>query len=122
MSGRTFSRTFNNLNASKLTLTKGSVTQITNITTPVTLNASAGYITTVSSTLAANGSATFTVNNTNARSDSCIVANVSNYSGTTGVPVITVDNPVNNAFSITVTNVSDSAALNGTIKISFIVV
>lgn len=116
------SKTFNNLNASKLTLTKGSVTQLTNITTAVTCNASAGYITTVSSTLAANGSASFTVNNTSVLADSCIVANISNYSGTTGVPVITVDNQTNNAFNITVTNVNDAAALNGTIKIAFIIV
>lgn len=119
---RITSKSFLNVNASKLTLSKGSVTQATSITTAVTCNASAGYITTVSTTLAANGSATFKVNNTHVSTDSCVVANISNYAGTTGIPVITVDNVAAGEFSITVTNVNDTNALNGTIRISFIIV
>lgn len=119
---RITSKSFLNVNASRLTLSKGSVTQITSLATAVTCNASAGYITTVNTTLAANDSTTFKVNNSHVSADSCVVANISNYAGTTGIPVITVDDVKAGEFSITVTNVNDAAALNNTIKISFIVV
>jgi len=117
------SKSFRNLIASKLTVSsKGNTTQGTSITTTVTCDASAGYITTVSSTLAANTSTAFKVNNSHVDADSCIVANISNYAGSTGVPFITIDAVATGEFYVSIRNVSDSAALNGTMTISFIVV
>jgi ribosomal protein S17E len=115
------SRTFKRLRCQTFSVNKGTITQLTSITTPVTCNTAAGNITTVSSTLAAGASATFKVNNTVVDADSCVVANISNYSGTTGVPVMTVDSVSSDEFSITITNVNDTNPLNGTMKISFFV-
>ena len=59
-----FSKQFNALVDKVNTLLgRGTVTQATSITTAVTLNKRSGIVTTVSSTLAANAEAEFTVNN-----------------------------------------------------------
>jgi hypothetical protein len=102
-----------------VTLTKGVVTQSGSITTAVTLNQPAGEISTVSLTTAANTTAgQFTVTNNYVKADSVILASVNDYTGSTGFPVIFVDDIVAGSFKITVRNV-DGSAFNGVVTIGF---
>jgi hypothetical protein len=114
------SKTFAQINSDEVNITKSTVTQLTNITTAVTINSSAGVITTVSSTLASNTSASFTVNNSKVDANSVVLANVSNYSGT-GNPVLHIHSVSAGSFQIVLRNVSDSAAFNAALNISFVV-
>lgn len=109
------------IDTQELRITKSTVTQATNSTTAVTINAHAGVITTVSLTNAGEASNTFTVNNNQVASDSAVVASICNYVGN-GIPVVHVNNVSNGSFTITVFNSHGSAALNAAAKISFIVV
>lgn len=111
-------KTFAQVNSDEVNITKSTVTQITNISTAVSVNASAGVITTVSSTLAANTNATFTVNNNKVDADSVVLANICNYSGT-GYPVLHVHDIQAGSFKIVLRNVSDAAAFNAVLKINF---
>jgi hypothetical protein len=96
-----------------------AVTQATSTSTPVTANGMNGLITCFTSVLAAAGSVTFTVNNAATDADSIVLVGISNYSGTTGIPICRVNNCVAGvSFDIVVTNVG-SAALNGILKIGF---
>lgn len=99
---------------------KGTVTQITDITTAVTLSKPIGIITTVSSTLGADTSATFSVTNTYCDATSVVVANVVDYGGT-GYPVVNIDNVAAGSFDIIIRNVDASNALNDVIKICFVI-
>lgn len=104
-----------------ISFTKSAVTQITSSVNPVTINTSCGVITTYPSSLTANSSKKFTVNNTSISSDSVIICKVSDYTGT-GIPVTRCGDIINNSFSITISNSHISAPLNSIIKISFIAV
>lgn len=109
--------------AKYVTLTKGVVTQGTSLTTAVTLNQPAGEITTFSlatAALAADSSATFTVNNSYVKADSIILANINDWTGTLGFPVMLVDDVVAGSFKVTVRNVGTVTA-DGTINIGFAV-
>jgi hypothetical protein len=99
-----------------------AVTQTGTITTGVTVNADAGLITTVSSTLAGVTAATFTVTDSRVEAGSVIVAKVNNYSGTyvtNGIPIVNINNVVAGAFDLTIVNVHASNALAGVLKIGF---
>ena len=107
-----------------------NVTQITSITTGVVNNALSGSITTVSTTLAASTSETFTVSNLNVHgattymAASTILASVCNYSGTIttdGQPSVIVSGITNGAFNIIITNNNPTNALAGTLTIGFLV-
>ena len=103
-----------------VTLSKGVVTQATSLTTAVTLNQPAGEITTFSlASVAADTNVTFTVNNSYVKADSVILANINDWTGTTGFPVILIDDVVAGSFKVTIRNVSSTAALDGTINIGF---
>jgi len=103
-----------------VTLTKGLVTQSGAITTAVTLNQPAGDIVTVSlSTAASTTAGQFTVNNSFVKADSVVLANIIDYTGSTGFPVILVDDVAAGSFKITVRNVDTAAALNGIPTIAF---
>lgn len=103
-----------------VTLTKGTVTQGTSISTTVILNQPAGEIVTVSLTTAANTTAgVFTVEDNYVKADSLVVANVVDYTGTTGFPVIQIDDVVAGSFKVRVRNVDSAAALNGIVTIGF---
>jgi hypothetical protein len=96
------------------------VTQGTSITTGVTAQGDSGFITTVSSTLAAVTAATFTVLNAAVDADSFIAVGIMNYSGTTGAPTVRVNNPVTGtSFDIVIRNNHATEALNGILKIGF---
>jgi len=105
-----------------VTLTKGVVTQATSVTTAVTINQPAGDIITFAQTAAASTTvAAFTVNNSFVKADSIILANIVDYLGTTGFPVILVDAVAAGSFTISVRNVDTAAALNGAVNIGFAV-
>lgn len=107
---------------STLTLSsKGEATQGTSITTAVELNASSGIITTVSTTAGAHSLTVFTVNNSAVTATSIVIANIVNYSGTTGNPSIMVEEIAAGSFKIAISN-GGTGALNGILKIGFVII
>jgi len=99
---------------------KGTVTQLTSITTPVTINTHSGIITTVSSTIASLSEATFIVNNNKVTTTSIILLTAL-YSGN-GNAVATIGSTVSNgAFRITIAN-TQTTALNSIVKIHFMII
>ncbi len=100
---------------------KGTITQATNITTGVTLNNLSGVITTVSSTLAADTEATFTVTNSKVTASSLVMATVQYPAASAGTPVVQVGAVSDGSFTVVLTNVNPSNALNAAVKIHFIV-
>lgn len=113
------------LKGGKVVPDNGTVTQITSITTGVTINKPAGVITTVSSTLAALAVASFTVSNTTVTTSSIVIASICGYSGTfltNGFPILSISNVTTNAFTVNIFNGGNGvAALSGVINISFVV-
>ncbi len=105
---------------SGIVVQKANVTQATSITTGVTANGSAGVITTVSSTLAADASATFTLTNSKITADSVVLLQVA-YGGTTaGNPIVVLDSLAAGSVDIILTN-AGTAALDATVDIHFMV-
>jgi hypothetical protein len=112
----------NTLNVDKISYTdKMSVTQLTSLTSGVTLHSPVGAITTVSSDLTSSGSLSFTCTNSTVDASKYVMANIINYSGSTGYPSIIIDDVTSGSFLVNVRNNSTSAILNGTIKIAFLV-
>ena len=101
---------------------KDTVTQLTSVTTGVTLNAASGVVTMFTATTAADASSSFTGTNSYVGVGSQLIVCVQDYSGTTGLPTVIVDN-ISNAgtFVITLNNVGN-AALNGIVKVGFMVI
>jgi hypothetical protein len=97
---------------------RGTVTQATSITTAVTLNAPAGVITTVSTTVAAGSNASFTVNNNFSKADSVILLTVDD-SATAGLAKVNVQTVANGSFVINITNIHSANAFNEVIKVHF---
>ena len=99
----------------------GTVTQLTNLTTGVTLNTHSGQITTVTGpALAAGAEATFTVtNSTVAAVDNIIVGVETQF--TDGLVLPAVTNIGAGVFDITLTNVSAAAVSAGAAIINFAV-
>ena len=95
-----------------------NVTQLTAISTAVTVNAHNGIITTVSSTLAGNSNASFTVNNSKVTTLSKILLTV-NHPGA-GIPVLITESLLNGSFAIRIYNVS-ATAFTSTLKISYLI-
>jgi hypothetical protein len=105
-----------------ITTQKGTVTQITTINTAVTLNEPAGVITTVSATIVGSDTQEFTVNCDKVSASSNILINVVDYFtfNPKGIPVINVDNIVDNvSFDITVSNAHPTNSIIGILKIGF---
>lgn len=102
--------------------TLGTVTQLTSITTGVTVNATKGVITTVSLTTAASTVAgPFVVTNSKVKSTSVITAKIEYANGKTGFPISIVEAVANGSFNVRLINVHTLAALNDVVKIHFIV-
>ena len=97
-----------------------NVTQITAISTAVTVNANNGIITTVSSTLAGSSNAAFTVNNSKVLATSRILLTVDHPGA--GIPVLITETIVNGSFDIRIYNVSAATAFNNVLRISFIII
>jgi len=98
----------------------GTVTQLTSITTAVTLDTLNGVITTVSSTLAANAKTFFTVNNSNVTATSRILVSVQYDEAATGIPVVGVSDIAAVSFKVVIAN-GGNDALNNVVKVHFIV-
>ena len=96
-----------------------NVTQLTAITTAVTVNAHNGIITTVSSILVGSSNAAFTVNNSKVTTASKILLTV-NHPGA-GIPVLITETLTNGSFDIRIYNVSAATAFNNTLKISYLI-
>lgn len=103
---------------------KATITQLTSLTTGVTVNSTAGVITTVPATLASNATASFVVTNNRVAATSVVVAGVQAYSGTfgtNGIPTAAVSAVAAGSFTVTLANSHGTAALNGAVGISFLV-
>lgn len=87
-----------------------------------TLNKDAGVITSESLTTAAGASYTLTLTNSSVAAGDQVFASVQYGSATAGTPCITRVTPGSGSVVIVVQNIHASAALDGTIKISFLVV
>lgn len=101
---------------------KSTVTQVTSITTGVTINDVSGVITTVAATTANNAADTFTVTNDRVLATSVVLAVVVGYSGTiatNGFPAVIVQNIGAGSFDMTLYNPHGTAALSGTVDIAF---
>jgi len=104
-----------------LVLPKSSPTQITTIATGVAATERSGVITTVSSTLAANSSAEFTVTNAKVVAGSVVLVSIAGYAGTDdGSPVARAVVSAGQ-FVVTVTNVG-TVTLDAPIKVAYLIV
>jgi len=99
----------------------GTVTQLTSITTAVTLNTFNGVITSVSSTLAANAKTFFTVNNSNVTSTSRIIVSAQYDEAATGIVVLGVSDIAAGTFKVVISN-GGNAVLNNVVKVHFMVI
>lgn len=95
-----------------------TVTQITSITTPVTINSNSGRIRTVSSTITAGSSAFFTVNNNKVTTNSIILTTL-HYPGG-GTPIVVTSVIANGSFVIKL--YCSNSTLNNTLTIHFLVI
>lgn len=97
----------------------GAVTQLSSVTTGVTLNKKRGIITTVASTAGAAGATPniFTVTNSYVQASSNVRAWIVDHTGA-GNPTVIVDNVTAGAFDIQVSSIS-AAALDNVHKIGF---
>jgi hypothetical protein len=100
----------------------GTVTQLTNITTPVTINTLNGIITTVSSTLGTGTTVSFVVNNSNVKATSRIIVSADYINSGNGIPVVRVSDIVDGSFRLVLSNASTATALNNVVKAHFLIV
>lgn len=114
-------KTIDGTNGYEILSGAGAVTQITTISTGVTLDAIAGTITTVSTTLAAAAEADFIVTNSKVAATDCIVANIKSTSSA-GTPIVSVVAVAAGSFTVRITNLHASAALDNTLLINFVVI
>jgi len=99
-----------------------TVTQLTSITTGVTLNARKGLITTFTPSTAGLAATTFTVTNSFASATANIEAYVTNYGGTVvtnGLPYVFVKNKTATGFDVIVYNAHATNALATSLVIGF---
>ena len=86
-----------------------------------TINGQTGVITTEALTTAAAATYTFTLTNASIAAGSIVLVTVSKGTATTGEPVVQFVTPAAGSAVILIRNVAAAAALNGTIKIGFLV-
>ena len=104
-----------------VTLAKSNVTQATSITTAVATTGGAGAITSVSSILAGNSAASFVVSNPYATASSVVLLTINNYTGNQGLPEARVQSVSAGQFTVVLSNAHATAALNGIVKIGYLV-
>jgi len=106
-----------------LSIPEGSISPDTGTATATTgaatLAKCAGKITSEALTTAAGATYTLTLTNTEIAAADIVLASVAYGTSTTGMPVITRVTPAAGSVVILIQNVHASAALNGTIVISF---
>jgi hypothetical protein len=86
-----------------------------------TLNKAAGVITSEALTTAAGATYTLTLTNSAIAAADQVYVSVSLGSATAGVPVITTVKPAAGSLAVILQNISASAPINGTLKISYFV-
>lgn len=106
--------------ASKLTLDSGTKTASATAGA-ATLNKMAGVITSEALTTAAGADYTLTLTNSDIAAADQVFASVSLGTATTGTPVITTTKAAAGSVAIIIQNIHATAALNGTVKIAFMV-
>lgn len=99
-----------------------NVTQGTSITTGVTVNALNGVITTVSSTLAADGKVSFVVTNPNVLAGSKILVSLEYDESATGIPVVGVADIAAGSFKVVLSNAAGTDALNNVVKVHYLII
>ena len=99
----------------------GTVTQLTSITTAVTLNTFNGVIRTVPSTLAANAKAYFNVQNDKVTANSRVIVSASYPGAAASFPVVSTGTIGAGYFSITIAN-AGGAALNNIVLVHFMII
>lgn len=87
-----------------------------------TLNKDSGKITTESLTTAAGATYTLTLTSGSITANDLVFASVAFGSASAGMPIVTSVAPASNSVVITILNGHASAAFNGTLKISYLVV
>jgi hypothetical protein len=87
-----------------------------------TLNKMSGVITTDSLTTAAGADYTLTLTDSDVAAGDSVFANIQGGTNSTGVPVLLSATPGAGEIVFVVANLAASAALNGTLKIAFMVV
>lgn len=97
----------------------GTVTQITSSSTAVTLNKPCGQITTVALTTAAAAEEAFVVNNSFVTAKDVVVLNTTYAGG--GKPFLSVSNVGAGVFTVNISNVHASAALDAALTVNFAV-
>lgn len=101
-----------------------TVTQTVDISEGVTLNAKAGIITTQTADALVENVNSFVFTNSYITASSIVLAQVVDYAGTyatNGLPYVNIDNIAAGSCSVIIANADSSAALNGVLKIAFIV-
>lgn len=109
------------INPDKIVITKSNVTQLTAITTAVVVAGTTGVITTVSTTVAAGGNASFTVTAPDCLATSTVILTVDD-SATAGLAKLNVQTVADGSFVINVTNIHGTNAFNNVIKIHYLIV
>jgi len=110
-----------NLGPTGLKLAKTTVTQGTNISTTVVVNAPTVVLTTQGATAAANATNSFTVTNSAVAATDLVLISILDYAGTTGKPVVTLDAKGTGTFNVVITNVDSTNALNGALTLAIVV-
>ena len=100
---------------------RGTVTQITSITTGVTLDNRSGAITTVSTTLAAAGEAEFVLTNSTIGANDVVIVNLASTTSA-GTPAVVVSRVAAGSCTLMVQNLHATAALDNTLVINFVVI
>ena len=85
-----------------------------------TLNKASGQITTEALSTAAAAEYTLTLTNSTISATDLVLGSLQNGTNTTGAPAIRTITPSNGSLAVVVRNEHASAALNGTLKISFV--
>ena len=124
MPGDRFSGSFTNLAVTnKLFMGSwGSVTQLTSITTAVTLNTARGAITTVDPALAAAAEQEFTVNNTACHTDSVVIVSVASGPSDNEHVFCFVSSVAEGAFTLVLSNFAAANQADGAMVINFVVI
>ena len=112
----------NTINVDKISYTsKAAITQSTSLTSGVTINSPVGTITTISTSLATQGSLSFTCTNSAVDASKYVMANIIGYTGSSGTPSVIVDDITKGSFLVNVRNSHQTGDLNGSLKLAFLV-
>ena len=104
-------------------LVGGTVTQLSSVSSPVTINKHNGIITTFSGTLTSN-TAVFVVTNSKVSATSVINLTINSYTGiwvSAGIPLVSAESIGAGQFSIRITNALADNGYNGSLEIAFLI-